>query len=796
VPAAQPAKRPISFGPFELDGARGELRKRGVRVKLQDQPFQILQTLLEHPGEIVTREELRSRIWPADTFVDFDKGLYNAVKKLREALGDTATTPRFIETVPKRGYRIIAPVNDDGSLAPMPVPFPTPAPAGVEPAAQPSAFHWKLFALALLLAALAAVGIRYWIIPPLTKTALNEKDTIVLADFVNATGDPVFDGTLRQGLSAQLEQSPFLNLLSEDRTAETLALMGRAKNTPLTYDLAREVCQRTGSTITLQGSISRLGNQYVVGLEALNCNDGSALAEEQVTASSKERVLKSLGDATTAMRKKLGESLASIQRYDAPLEKVTTPSLDALQAYSLGFHAMTVGDDYVAAVAQMRRAVTYDPNFAMAYSMMAASYTNLGEDKQAAESTRRAYELRERVSERERFSIALRYEMLVTKNLYAARKSCELWRQTYPRDDLAPRDLTVIYAILGDYPKTLTAAREALELDHGSGINYGNLVSANVLLNRLEDAKAIAREAQARKLDSPFVHESLYQIDFLQHDLAAADREAAGLMGKTGWEDVILYFQSDTAAFAGHFVQARELTQRAIDSALRADEQEQAAGYEAESALREALVGNTVRARQQGLSALARSRGEDVEAMAATALGLAGDAIRARRLADDLAKRFPLGTVVQSEYLPLIRAAAALGDQHDRKAPAAVELLGQALTYELGSLAPASVSFNMYPVYLRGEAFLGMHRGAEAADEFQKILDHPGVVINEPIAALAHLGFARACGWRAHSAKGQEAAALHAKALTAYQDFLSLWKDADPDLPILKQAKLEYAQLQ
>jgi serine/threonine protein kinase/Flp pilus assembly protein TadD len=636
---------------------------------------------------------------------------------------------------------------------------------------------WKvLVPAAAILVAAAIVGGLYF--RSRQTNRLTEKDSIVLAEVTNTTGDPVFDGTLRQGLSAQLEQSPFLSLLSDQRVAQTLALMAQPKDARLTRELAHEVCQRTASAATIEGSISSLGSQYVVGLKAVNCRSGDVLANEQATASGKEQVLKALGEAATRMREKLGESLASVQKYDAPAENVTTPSLEALQAYSLGYHQVMERLDSAAAVPLFQRATSLDPNFAMAYAWLGVSYANLGETTRAAENTRKAYELRERVSEREKLEIASNYAFFVTGNLEAARKACELWAQTYPRNNIPHTYLGVIYVNLGDYDKALAQAQEAMKLDPGGGLSYGNVVGSYVLVNRLDEARAMAQEAQTHNLDNPAIHLALYEIDFLQHDAEGMEREATGLMGKPGFDDLMLDTESETAAYGGQFAKARELTRRASDSAQRADEKETAAFYEAEAAVREALVGNMSQAKQQARAALALSTGRDVEAPSAVALGLAGDAPQATRLAADLAKRFPEDTIVQFDYLPMIHAVAAL---QSGSANRALEALAPAAPYELGS-----TGFNLYPVYLRGEAYLAAHQGSAAAAEFHKILDHTYVVQNEPIGALAHLGLARA-----YSLSGDTV-----KAKSAYQDFLGLWKDADPDIPILKEAKAEYAKLQ
>ncbi|MGA7381209.1 MAG: protein kinase [Terriglobales bacterium] len=539
---------------------------------------------------------------------------------------------------------------------------------------------WKVLVPAAVILVLAAIaGVFYFRSRP-TTTGLGEKDSIVLAEFTNTTGDPVFDGTLRQGLSAQLEQSPFLNLLSDERVAQTLALMEQPKDARFTRELAHEVCQRTASAATIEGSISSLGSQYVVGLKAVNCRNGDVLANEQATANGKEQVLKALGEAAAKMREKLGESLASVQKYDAPAENVTTSSLEALQAYSLGIQAMEVKNDRAGAVPLFQRAISLDPNFAMAYARLGACYRNLGQNARAADNTRKAYELRERVSEREKFYIASHYEEQVTGDLEAARKTYELWAQTYPRDDIPPGNLGVIYQSLGEHDKLLAASQQSLKLSP-DGLSYSNLVNAYLGVNRLDEARATAQEAQAHNADSPTIHGLLYVVDFLQHDAPGMEREAAGLMGKPGVEDFILCTESDTAAYGGQFAKARELTRRASGSAQRADEKETAATYEAEAAVREALVGNVGLAKQQAQAALSLSTGRDVEALSAIALGLAGDSAQATRLTEDLAKRFPESTIVQLEYLPTIRAAAALKGGNAAKA---IEALAPAVPYELG----------------------------------------------------------------------------------------------------------------
>jgi tetratricopeptide (TPR) repeat protein/predicted Ser/Thr protein kinase len=636
---------------------------------------------------------------------------------------------------------------------------------------------WITGALVVVVAAVAA---SYFLFRRPAK--LTEKDTVVLADFVNTTGDPVFDGTLRQGFSSQLEQSPFLNLLSDDRVGQTLSLMGKPKDTRLTPELARELCQRTASTAVLDGSIAQVGTQYLLTLKAVNCSNGESLASTQAQAGDKNRVLDALGKATSEIRSKLGESLSSVRRFDTPLEQATTPSLEALKAYSLGQEVLGEKGDPAAAVPLFERAVRLDPNFAVAYAALGTSYMNLGQEILPAQNMKRAYELRDRVSERERFYLEAHYYGTVTGDLEKARQSGNLWAQMYPRDTIPWTNLSVIYTQLGQPEESLAAARQALRLD-SNGLTYSNFVSSLLSLNRLEEAGTALKGAQARNVDSPYLHQNQGQLAFLQNDAAQLAHEAAWFMGKPGYEDAALAFESDAAAYAGHLGKARDLSRQAVASAERAEEKETAATYEAAAALREALVGNSEEAKRRVAQALRLSSGREVLFGAALTLSFAGDTVRARLLADDLAKRFPDDTIVRFNYLPTLRAQLAL---NRKSASQSVEALRTAIPYELGLPTATVFAPALYPVYVRGIAFLNLNQGNEAAIEFQKILDHSGVVGSEPIGSLVHLQLGRAYAMSGDAAKAR----------AAYQDFLTLWKDADPDIPILKQAKAECAKLQ
>ncbi|MFY9527272.1 MAG: tetratricopeptide repeat protein, partial [Candidatus Acidiferrales bacterium] len=654
------------------------------------------------------------------------------------------------------------------------------AQSSVEPAitTQPRSLPWKILLPAALAVAAALAAGSYWRSRQSAK--LTEKDSIVLADFTNTTGDAVFDGTLRQGLAVQLDQSPFLSQVSEDQIQQTLKLMGQSPNARLTPEIAREICQRSSSAAVLNGSIAQIGMQYSVILKALNCANGQSLASTEAQAGDKNHVLDALGKAASEIRAKLGESLSTVQKFDTPVQQATTPSLEALQAYSLGM--TTIGaDEFAAAVPLLQRAIRLDPNFAMAYAALGTCYSNLGEAGLGAESTKKAYELRDRVSEREKFYIESHYHQFVTGNLENARHVYELWAQSYPRDTIPPTNLGTIDVYLGRYDKSLAEAQDALRLDP-SGLNYSNLVSGFLGLDRLEEARAIAEEAQAKKLDSSFLRLGLYQLAFLQNDAAGMAQQVAWSAGKSGVEDILLAEEANTAAHFGRLGKARNFSDRAAASAEQAQEKETAAGYQADAAIREALFGNAADARHRAATALGLSTGREVQYGAALALAFAGDVAGAQRLLGDFGKRFPEDTIVQFNYLPTIRAQLSLVRRDPSRA---IDLLQAAAPYELGQTGSGAFSPALYPVFVRAEAYLASKQGTEAAAEFQKIINHRGVVLNEPLAAPARLGLARAYALQSETAKAR----------TAYQDFFTLWKDADPDIPILKQAKFEYAKL-
>jgi eukaryotic-like serine/threonine-protein kinase len=606
--------------------------------------------------------------------------------------------------------------------------------------------------------------------------ALTEKDTIVLADFTNRTGDPVFDGTLRQGLSVQLEQSPFLSIIPDQQVQQTLQMMDQKPDSKLTPEIARELCQRTTSAAVMDGSIAQIGSRYLLTLKAVNCASGETLASTEAQASDKDHVLDALGKTASEIRSKLGESLGSVQKFDTPLAQATTPSLEALKALSSGIKVF-FDAGAAAALPFFKNAIELDPNFAAAYAWEGRMYGDIGEPGLAAEPLRKAYDLRDHTSERERYFISANFHLEVTGDLEKAVQDCELWIQAYPREVLVHSLLAgLIYPTLGQYQKALAEGTEANRLNPNFIFGYSPRVWAYIALNRLDEAKATYEQAIERRLYSDSYPDALYAIAFLQNDAAGMARQVALSAGKPGAENRLLDLEGDTAAYFGRLHVAREFTRRAMDSAQRDQETESASAYNASAALREALLGNLAEARRLAAAAVARSTERDVQSGAALALAYAADDKQAQALADDLNKRFPEDTVIQFVDLPAIRAKLAINKGNYSEA---IANLRSGMPYEL------SVSGQMLPAYVRGETYLAAHQGGEAAAEFQKILDHRGVVFNSPIGALAHLGLARAYVLQGDAAKAK----------AAYQDFLTLWKDADPDIPILLQAKAEYAKL-
>jgi eukaryotic-like serine/threonine-protein kinase len=632
--------------------------------------------------------------------------------------------------------------------------------------------RWPVFSAAAIVTVMLVAGLLF--LHNRKAHALTGTDTIVLADFANSTGNPVFDDTLKQALAISLRQSPFLKVLSDQQVVATLRLMTKPPNTVLTPEVASEVCQRAASKAYIAGSVASIGNEYVVGLKAVNCQSGDTLALEQVHADGKEKVLDALGSAAAKLRGELGESLSSVQKFDVPIEQATTSSLEALKTYSLGTKVWNEQGESQA-IPFFKRAVELDPNFAMAYARLGLVYGILDEGTNALEYQTKAFQLRDRVTEREKYNISTQYYILYGQ-LEKSKQVSELWIQSYPRDAEPHLNLGYVYAVFGEYEKAQAETREGLRLDPDISTGYINLIQGYALLNHLDQAKATYQEAIKREPDNGGPHEVMYGVAFLERDTAEMQRQANWARGKPGVEDTVLSCQSDTEAFFGHLGKARELSQRAVQFANQNDQKETAAEWQVNAALREAEFGNEERARQQ-----AASVARDLPVQAALAFARAGDSERAQKLADESQRQAALDNVFVNYWLPTVRAAIEI----DRKNPAkAIEFLKSVL-YESGQGADLEFGVMFYPPYVRGQAYLLLHQGDEAAIEFHKLIDRPSMLANNPLFVLSHLGLARALALQGQTEKSRE----------AYQEFFNLWKDADPDIPILQQAKAEYAKL-
>ena len=634
--------------------------------------------------------------------------------------------------------------------------------------------RWPWLTVPLILAAILIGGFFY----TRHARALTEKDSILLTDFVNTTGDAVFDGTLKQALAVQLEQSPYLNLVPESRIQEALRYMGRRADERITSDVAREICLREGVKAMLTGSIASLGSHYVITVGAVNAQSGDSLAREQVEADGKEQVLKSLDKAASNLRQKLGESLASVRQFATPLEQATTSSLDALKEYSLGeAEHMKTKDD--AAIPHLKRAVEIDPNFATAYAVLGICFSNLGEAKQGVDLLKKAYDLRERASERERFYILAHYYGEGTGEVEKEIEVYEQWNHTYPRDRIPLDNLALAYEGIGLPEKSLAVASEAMRLDPKDRYAYTSVAWAYLTLNRYDEAKSVAEQAVAQKLDSVLVHGALFRLALLRGDQAAMQREVSWAAG-TADEPLLLLFKAGAEDSLGKIKISRDTWQQAISSANRHGMKELASIMKAIEALRDAACGYSDIARQEASEALRLPGERGTRELAALALARIGDAAKAEKLIDDLSREFPNDTLLVAAYIPIVRA---LNDLQRNKPAEAIAALEPARKYELG-FGPRSLNF--WPVYIRGQAFLRMQDGVKAAAEFQKILDHRGALAASELFPLSQLNLARAYALQGDTSKAR----------TAYQDFFALWKDADPDIPVLRDAKAEYAKLQ
>jgi eukaryotic-like serine/threonine-protein kinase len=723
--------------------------------------------LLEHSGKVVSRAEIQQRLWPDGTVVEFEHSIGAAINRLRQVLGDSAENPRFIETLTRRGYRWMAGaewVEDSEPVSPAASEIALERAAGES--SKPRTLFWWVAAGSSVLTLGLFLGSHL----NSRSHRLTERDTLILADFTNNTGEPVFDDTLAQGLRVQLEQSPFLNVLSEQRVDEQLKLMMRAPGEHLSPERARDLCQRASSTAVVKGSISRVGTNYALGLNAFNCHTGEELDNEQIEVTSREQVLKALGEVAQKMRQRLGESLATLQKFNMPLQQATTPSLEALKAYSFGVSKLGQGDPSDA-IPLFQKAIEFDPDFAMAYMQLGRSYNNLAQFGLSQEPIRKAYELRNRASERERFDIVSGYLQFVSFDLQQTMENCELWEQSYPREFTPHRILGAQNAILGRFERSAEEFSKARDLDPTQALPYAGLLEDYTALDRLGDAEAVYRDAEARHLATGIVQTPFYFLSFLKGDTQEMARMTAALSSEPGFEITALSAEAGTAAYFGRFRAAREFTARMREIGLREKDTAGVAEVLAAAAFREKSVGNSEEAGRYAAEA-AKLGGEPP-----TALMLVSEPAAATKMVDVVESKSPPNGYMYKVRIPLIRGAIELNRGN---AKGALELFAPSEPYEAGWL-----DFYM-PAYLRGQAYLLARRGPDAAAEFQKIISHRGVVLNNEIGAVAPVGLARA-----YAIQGD-----NAKAKAAYQDFLTLWKDADPDIPILKQAKSEYARLQ
>jgi eukaryotic-like serine/threonine-protein kinase len=800
----------FQFGEFEIDVAAHSLRRGDEAVALNRRAFDVLLYLIQNPGRILTRDELLKNVWP-DSFVE-ENSLAQSISALRRALGEKPGENSYIVTLPGRGYQFVSPVRvvAPESLSTLPETGISAGDAAGQLFLQQHTIRtsvtiekeellrlpgsrrsWAMIgagALLLVLVTLAVVG---YVAHYRSAQRLTEKDIVVLADFANSTGDPVFDDTLKTALSVALNQSPFLNVLSDRKVAATLRLMSHRVGTKLTPDIVRDVCQRSGSKAYISGSIASLGTQYIVTVEAVNCESGDMLAQDQATAPTKEKVLDALSRAASKLRAQLGESLATVTMYDVPLYQATTPSLEALKAFSLAAKAMA-GKDPAAALPYSQHAIELDPDFAMAYLQVGATYYTLNEVDRANEYYAKAFQLRERVSEGEKLAIAATYYGFVSGQLDKAAQTFEELTELHPRDSHAYNVLALLYEQLGQYEKAAEASRTLLQLDPDFVFAYTNLTMAKLALQRFNEARHVIDQAHNRKLDDYLLRADLYALAFLNADSNGMAEQQQWLIGQPLYENYGLALASDTEAYAGHVKKARELTTEAVGSAMRAENQEGAAVYQANFAVQQAAYANAAQARQAAAEALRlapASRG--VAAEAALALAMTGETRRAESLAQDLNRRYPLDTQMQLLWLPAIRAQLALSQ---RNLGSFLNALQASSPVEYGNIPFGNNISCLYSTYVRGEAYLSAGQGGGAAAEFQKIVDHNGIVGNCWTGALAHLGLARANALESRTS-GADADAARGRALAAYRDFFNLWKDADPDIQILKKATAEYAKL-
>jgi DNA-binding winged helix-turn-helix (wHTH) protein/tetratricopeptide (TPR) repeat protein len=788
------AKVVYEFGPFRMDPDKQVLLRDGQLIAVTPKVFETLLVLVRRGREGISKEELLKEIWP-DSFVE-EANLSQQIFKLRKALGDSMEGERYIITLPGRGYRFAVPVRtitEGGevllahtrSRAQIVLEEQVTEPALPPPVlAKPKRRRWLLPAGAAV--AIAMVGICLMLLLRRHRAiSLNAQDSLLVADFRDLTSDPDFAKALRQGLEVQLQQSPYLNLVSEAHIQRALRLMGQSPETQLTGQLAREVCVRSGAAALLEGSIQKVGARYVLSLRSTNCHNGEAVDREQAEVAGKEEVLDAITRMTRGFRRRVGESAASLHQHDVPLAEATTASIDALQAYSLGLQAAaSKGEE--ASIPFFRRAVELDPKFAMAYAYLALEYGSSGSTELATENIRKAYELSGHVSDNERFFISAYYYGRALGNQERARLICEQWAQTYPSDPSPHTFLAgFIYPVLANFDKGLEEARKGMAMAPDQSIFYMELCAEAWSAGRRQEAEEAIRLASERKLVTSKLLLVEYDLAFLTHDRDRMQKAVNAVRGNMDAADWMADAQAFSFAYAGQLKQARVLSHQAMQIAQQQGDRERAAEFTIKSGLREAFFGNAREAKQGVADALAAANNREIEYAAAIVAGLVGDSAQAQALASRLETDFPEDTSVRFSYLPVIHAIVALNHNDPPRAIAALE---PAFPYELGAPRCSVVMFfgALYPILVRGQAYLAGHKGPEAAREYQKLLEHSGPMIGDPVQVLAHLGLARSYALSGDATKARD----------QYKELLALWKDADPDLPVLHKAKAELARLQ
>ena len=759
--------RKMRFGAFEVDLRSGEVRKHGIRIKLQDQPFKILALLLEHPGDVVTREELRQKLWPADTFVDFDTGLNSAIKKLRDVLCDSAEKPRYIETLPRRGYRFIAPVENGDLSAPAAVqeklavvPLPTP---------RALTKRWRVLGVAafVLFLVIAVASWRVFFARPV----LTDADVILVTSFVNKTGDPIFDNSLDKPLEVKLTESPFLSLLSEADVASTMRMMRRNPDERVTQDLGVEICKRRGLKALVVPEIAAIGSTYVITLDAIDAHSQKVIARQQVEANNKDQVVAALGKAGSQLRKRLGEDLSSLQKFDAPLDLATTSSLEALQAYSSGVALYRSGKRHEA-IPFFERAVDLDPQFCSAYDQLGRTHHSIGDSQESKANFARAFELKDRrLTQEENFQTTALYYSAITGNLEKEASVVLLYRQIYPRSVDAANLLGINYAMMGKTAEALQEFQWAIA--HSpvhSAQHYSNAAQALIILGRFDDAKKLLDQWRQQGSLTPFQLMLRYHIAFIEHDAATMDRLARETSGEdTPW----VRLQENLAFLRGDVATLRSLSDALVGRRRKANQMENVAEELAYHADEEAYLGNYDLARR--LCAQADGAGNNSALglfKCSHALGQAGDASPAEALAAKLNELFPEATFQHKVFLPVTYSTIQRARGNLR---AAVDLLSSVTQFP-----------NVVVFYNRARAYMAEGDQAKALADFQTVIDNPGWPEWDLYEPLSQLGLAQAYAKQGDSEKSRK----------AYDDFFATWKDADPGIPILRQAKAEYTKLQ